>query len=679
MLGNGGRSARRLIASLSGLSLAFTAFATGLVAPTVAPPQPSVDIASASVGDVRAAGTSEHAPAAAGTAHAAHAAPSAGRRVGLPTTGQMVAFDWQAATADELRVRVRTPAGWSPWADLSLGAEEGPDTGSPEDSGVRSAGPVWAGEGADAVEVSVPHGAVRDLRVHVLRSHEPAGPSWDAFGTRQASATPTQPGIFPRSQWGADERLRDQWSDCDGPSYADNVRFAVVHHTVSVNTYAPEEADDLIRGIYAFHTQHNKWCDIGYNVVVDRYGRAWEGRRGGVERPVIGAHAGGFNTGSTGIALLGDHRGTSVTSAARGALRAVLAWKLAHHGVDAGAKVTVRSGGSSRWSKGTAVTLHTISGHRDVSSTACPGDLAYSILSSLRKDVQGDGLASPPYAMAGWAPARSGPGLLVLHAYGGMAPAGAQPPVPHHSYWPGWRIARAIMATADGAGYMADGWGGLHPFGGAPRVRPPAYTPGKDLVRALAPGPVPNSGYVMDAFGGVHPFGGAVLGRAQSWPGWPIGRDMAGLPDGTGGYVLDGWGGLHPFGTAPALRPGGYWKGWDIARAVAVLPGGKGGYVLDGWGGLHPFGAAPKLRVSHWTSGRDVHVDLALNATGTGGWILDLDGNLWPFGDAGPVDTSLTWWGTGIGRGVAFTGVVDPPPDSGSSTTTSTTEPLVGD
>lgn len=679
MLGNGGRSPRRrLVASLSGLSLLATVFVTGVVAPVADPVKPRVEMATAPVGELRGAPGGHSAHAAGGPSNHAPE-PAAARRVRLPRTGQMIAFDWDGGSAEELLVRTHGPGGWSPWIEIGLDPDEGPDRGSPEDSGVRSVGPVWSGDGTDAVEVSVPGGDLQGVRVHVLESIEPAGRGW---GASAASATPAQTQVLPRSQWGADERLRDNWEDCDGPDYAHNVRFAVLHHTVSANTYGPDEADDLIRGIYRFHTQHNRWCDIGYNFVVDRYGRVWEGRHGGAERAVVGAHAGGFNTGSTGVALLGDHRGSSVTSAARGAVRTLLGWKLAHHGVDAGAKLTVRSGGSSRWPEGTAVTIHTIAGHRDLSSTSCPGDLAYGILSGLRRDVQADGLASPPYEMAGWAPAESGPRLFVLNAYGGISPAGAQDPVPHRSYWPGWTIARAIMVNADGqGGYMADGWGGLHAFGDAGRVRSPAYTPGKDLVRALARGPLPGSGYVMDAFGGVHPFGGALASRPQSWPGWPMGRDMASTPEGAGGYVLDGWGGIHPFGTAPALRPSGYWKGWDIARSIAVLPDGRGGYVLDGWGGLHPFGTAPKLRVTHWTSGRDIHVDLVLDSTGRGGWILDRDGNLWPFGAADPVDTSLTWWGTGLGRNVAFAGTVDPPPDDRNSgtTTTTTTDPGQGD
>ena len=50
-----------------------------------------------------------------------------------------------------------------------------------------------------------------------------------------------------------------------------------------------------MRGIYTYHARTLGWCDVGYNVLVDKYGQAFEGRRGGLDRNVQGAHAGGFS------------------------------------------------------------------------------------------------------------------------------------------------------------------------------------------------------------------------------------------------------------------------------------------------------------------------------------------------------------------------------------------------
>ena len=72
----------------------------------------------------------------------------------------------------------------------------------------------------------------------------------------------------------------------------------------------------------------NGWNDIGYNLLVDKYGQVFEGRYGGVDRPVIGAHAEGFNTGSVGVAVIGDYTTTRLPAAAKTALEQVLAWRL---------------------------------------------------------------------------------------------------------------------------------------------------------------------------------------------------------------------------------------------------------------------------------------------------------------------------------------------------------------
>ena len=104
------------------------------------------------------------------------------------------------------------------------------------------------------------------------------------------------------------------------PRYADAVRMVFVHHTDTPNGYAPGDVPAIIRSIYTYHVRSNGWNDIGYNFLVDAYGRVFEGRAGGIDRPVIGAHTEGFNTGSVGIAVIGNGSLAPLTAAARDAL-----------------------------------------------------------------------------------------------------------------------------------------------------------------------------------------------------------------------------------------------------------------------------------------------------------------------------------------------------------------------
>jgi hypothetical protein len=418
---------------------------------------------------------------------------------------------------------------------------------------------------------------------------------------------------------------------------------------VNGNGYGPDQSDDLLRGIQAFHQRTNGWCDIAYNFVVDRFGRVFEARAGGVDRGPMGGHTKGFNEGAIGVSLLGDHTQGGVSGAAVAAVRSLFTWKFGLHGIDAGDTTVEVSGGSTRYPEGQVVRLPRIFGHSDVSLTSCPGGFAYPLLTGLRRDVQSGVVASLPSPLPAWDPADGGPGARVLDAFGGLNPAGSAGAVAHGAHW-GFPIARGAAAGTKGRGFVVDGFGGVHAYGGAAAPRTTSYWPGQDLARGITRSGQ-GRGWVLDAFGGLHPYGGAPSPRLSFYAaGWDIARGVAARPGG-GGYVLDGFGGIHEFGGAPGVQPSAYWGGWDIARAIATRPDGRGGYVLDGLGGLHPFGGAPRLRTTFRSTG-DVARGLVLLGSGSAGYVVDADGRLHPVGDAPLIGTSRTWVGRGLTRGV---------------------------
>ena len=568
----------------------------------------------------------------------------------IPT--QMVGFDWAGRSDGKLEFRVLSRSTWSPWTRVDSNLADGPDQTSREYRDRTTAGPVWVGQGTRDVQVRVVDGSRPRRRHHALRSDAPRGPR---LGIDPAGADPAWPNVIMRGQWGADESWRNKAADCESnPEYASTVRFAVVHHTVNTNDYTPEQVPAMIRGIYEFHTHVNQWCDIGYNFIVDRFGKIYEGRFGGVDRAVTGAHAGGFNTGSTGVSLLGDFSSAAVPPAMYNGLRTILTWKLWVHRVDANRQVPVVAGSfdGSRYPAGTVVNTWTISGHRDFDMTDCPGNGGYSLLGRLRLDVQTDLTNVVPYPYGWWSPAPSGPGVLVVSSRGGLYPSGSQRPVPQSGFWANGNVVRAAMRVGAG-GLVADLFGGLHPFGGAARPSGGGYWPGQDVVRGMARGTAGNNGYLLDSWGALHPFGGAPPAVGGPWwQGRDVARGVVTTSGGLGGYVLDSWGGVHPFGTAPKVNVTGYWQGQDAARAIALRPDGKTGYVLDLYGGVQPFGGAPGVSVAGDWPGRDMGRGLVLNPSGPGGWVADADGGVWSFGGTGGMPPSMMWTGLRLAKAV---------------------------
>ena len=137
--------------------------------------------------------------------------------------------------------------------------------------------------------------------------------------------------------------------------------------------------------MYRYHTKNLGWSDIGYNFLVDRFGRLWTGRAGGARRAVRGAHTLGFNSTSTGVAVIGNFETGKPSQKVLTALVHLAAWKLDKYDRKPRGKVKVFSHGSDRYSYGRKVRLPVLDGHRDTNQTACPGTSLYRRLPGVRR------------------------------------------------------------------------------------------------------------------------------------------------------------------------------------------------------------------------------------------------------------------------------------------------------
>lgn len=263
---------------------------------------------------------------------------------------------------------------------------------------------------------------------------EPASPTPSAPATQaptppasqspspSASPTPSQtlpsappstvpkPPITSRAGWGADESMSPE-----APEYLDTIKAVFVHHTAGSNTYSCADSAAIVRSLYAFHVKANGWKDLGYNFVVDKCGTVFEGRKGGVDRPVLGAHTYGFNRESTGIAVIGTYTDATAPTAVTTSVARIAAWKLGQYKGDPAGTTTLTAGanGSNGFRKtftaGTKYPFNQISGHRDGFNTECPGTKLYGQLPAIRslaagpvtglaiKSVTGAGLSGTTY------------------------------------------------------------------------------------------------------------------------------------------------------------------------------------------------------------------------------------------------------------------------------------------
>ena len=169
------------------------------------------------------------------------------------------------------------------------------------------------------------------------------------------------------------------------------VRHLIVHHTATSND-VPDWAA-VVRTIWNFHAFTNGWRDLGYHYLIDPNGVIYEGRAGGDQ--AAGLHFSCANTGTMGIALLGNFTSQPPTEAALQSLKNLLARKAY--------ELKLEPTGTS-YHPSTGLNLPQIAGHREANAskiarvcagTHCPGDKLYALLPAIRIEVKAR-LAKPP-------------------------------------------------------------------------------------------------------------------------------------------------------------------------------------------------------------------------------------------------------------------------------------------
>lgn len=208
----------------------------------------------------------------------------------------------------------------------------------------------------------------------------PSALAEEAAKANAARYSAPRPSIVTRAGWGADEKIRET-----GHVYSKTVKVAFVHHTVTGNKYSCSQAPSVLRSIYRYHVKSLGWRDYGYNFTIDKCGKIYEGRSGGVTKAVRGAHTLGFNTNSMGVAVLGTFSAKKPPAKAVKAIAKLTAWKLGLFKRNPRGTTHLVSGGGNKYKKGANVKLHVIAGHRDGFATECPGKDLYKKLGSVRK------------------------------------------------------------------------------------------------------------------------------------------------------------------------------------------------------------------------------------------------------------------------------------------------------
>jgi len=273
-----------------------------------------------------------------------------------------------AGTTAAFEFRSRKTGGeWSRWVETDNGD------------------PVYTG-GSDEIQIRSRNRPIRGELHYVRLKSGGIAPKGGGIGS-VARASARKPDFVTRREWGANQR-KGGCKPRVKPAMG-RVKAGVIHHTVNSNTYSEAEAPGIVLGICRFHRNGNGWNDIGYNALVDRFGNVYQGRAGGMARPVIGAHAEGINAQTTGVAAIGDFTRKKPSKQLRRGIVKFLAWRLAVAEVPARGSTSLRSdgGSSQKTPKGQRVRVKTIFNHGTTNYTSCAGAALNRLIPKIRRAV----------------------------------------------------------------------------------------------------------------------------------------------------------------------------------------------------------------------------------------------------------------------------------------------------
>ncbi|MFW5966141.1 MAG: N-acetylmuramoyl-L-alanine amidase [Persicimonas sp.] len=168
-------------------------------------------------------------------------------------------------------------------------------------------------------------------------------------GNDECGQAAADPNIITRSEWGARPPKNNR-------AKHDPKRFTI-HHTTGPN--------DTAKSVQNYHMDKRGWLDVGYHYMIDKQGKIYQGNP--VDRQ--GAHAYGHNVGNIGIALLGDYENNEPHQAQIDAVGKLMRQLADKYGIE--------------------VDQDTVSGHRDLGSTVCPGQALYDRLDQIIEKANG--------------------------------------------------------------------------------------------------------------------------------------------------------------------------------------------------------------------------------------------------------------------------------------------------